>query len=197
MGWRTMFFLHRQWWGWFDDSSNRHLEMTKVYKTLWNQLSGKYEVGDTHLLGMLYSMLYNQYTCATSHRTFLQELGLLTSLDNLLVWWTQLQVIYWLPTRWFCAFLECIFFPYAWPACMMGQWLICAKSPPMGSRAYLISAMQRHPYCPREKWWAWVPIWDPGLYWIRASCLGCCGQPRPPCHQPPSCHLLADRREVE
>jgi hypothetical protein len=59
--------------------------MTKVYKTLWNQLSGKYEVGDTHLLDMLYSNLYNQYTCAKSHRTFLQELGLLTSLDNLLV----------------------------------------------------------------------------------------------------------------
>jgi hypothetical protein len=29
--------------------------MTKVYKTLWNQLSDKYEAGDTHLLDMLYS----------------------------------------------------------------------------------------------------------------------------------------------
>jgi hypothetical protein len=51
---------------------------------LWNQLSGKYETGDTHLLDMLYLNWYNQYTCPKSHRAFLQELGLLVSLDNLL-----------------------------------------------------------------------------------------------------------------
>jgi hypothetical protein len=51
---------------------------------MWNQLSGTYEAGDIHILDMLYSNLYNQYTCAKSHQAFLQERGLLTNLDNLL-----------------------------------------------------------------------------------------------------------------
>jgi hypothetical protein len=38
---------------------------------LWNQLSDKYEAGDTHLLDMLYSNLYNQYTSTKSHWAFL------------------------------------------------------------------------------------------------------------------------------
>jgi hypothetical protein len=59
--------------------------MTIIHKTLLNQLSDRFEAGDTHLLDMLYSNWYNQYTCATSHRAFLQEHDLLASLDNLLV----------------------------------------------------------------------------------------------------------------
>jgi hypothetical protein len=58
--------------------------MIKVHMMLWNQLSSKYEVGDTQLLNMLYSNLYNRYTCVKSHRAFLQGLSLLSSLDNLL-----------------------------------------------------------------------------------------------------------------
>jgi hypothetical protein len=59
--------------------------MTIAHKALWNQQSSKYDVGDTHLLDMLYLNLYNKYTCAKSHWIFLQELDLLASLDNLLV----------------------------------------------------------------------------------------------------------------
>jgi hypothetical protein len=50
---------------------------------LWNQLSGKYEARDIHLLDMVYLNLYNQYTCAKSHQASLQEQDLLASLDNL------------------------------------------------------------------------------------------------------------------
>jgi hypothetical protein len=58
--------------------------MTIIHKKLWNQLSGKYESGDTHLLDIFYSNLYSQYTCAKSHQDFLQEWDLLVSLNNLL-----------------------------------------------------------------------------------------------------------------
>jgi hypothetical protein len=58
--------------------------MIIIHKMMWNQLSGRYEAKDIHLLDMLYSNLYNQYTCVKSHHAFLQEQGLLTSLDNLL-----------------------------------------------------------------------------------------------------------------
>jgi hypothetical protein len=40
--------------------------MTIIHKTLWNRLSGRYEIGDIHLLNILYSNLYNRYTCAKS-----------------------------------------------------------------------------------------------------------------------------------
>jgi hypothetical protein len=61
-----------------------HPKTTIIHKTLWNQLSGIYKAEDIHLLDMLYSNLYNKYTCAKSQQVFLQERGLLASLDNLL-----------------------------------------------------------------------------------------------------------------
>jgi hypothetical protein len=56
--------------------------MIIVHIILWNQQFDRFNIGDTHLLDMLYSNWYNKYTCTKNHQAFLQEPGLLTSLDN-------------------------------------------------------------------------------------------------------------------
>jgi hypothetical protein len=139
--------------------------MTIVHTMLWNQWFDKFEVGDTHLWDMLYSNWINRYTCARSHKALLQVHGLVASLDNLLAWWTRLQVIYWLHARWSHTSLVSIFFLSAWLPYIIDQCLTCAQSPPWESWAYLISAMWRHPNFPKEKWWGWVPIWLQGMCW--------------------------------